>query len=68
MYCREKKHAPLPPSASQQINVGFMLQLFQYTVEYVTVIMPYVIVAERYFKGLLCLLLPALLPLPINNP
>uniref|UniRef100_A0A7S4LLK4 ABC transporter domain-containing protein n=1 Tax=Eutreptiella gymnastica TaxID=73025 RepID=A0A7S4LLK4_9EUGL len=37
--------------ASQQINVGFMLQLFQYTVEYVTVIMPYVIVAERYFKG-----------------
>eukprot|EP00667_Euglena_gracilis_P003924 EG_transcript_3935 len=37
--------------ARQLINVGFLLHLLQTFIEYITILIPYVFIAERYFAG-----------------
>eukprot|EP00668_Euglena_longa_P041205 GGOE01054235.1.p1 GENE.GGOE01054235.1~~GGOE01054235.1.p1 ORF type:complete len:690 (+),score=192.00 GGOE01054235.1:232-2301(+) len=46
-----KQFAKVMGIAKQLINVGFFLHFLQFFIEYVTVLLPYIFIAERYFVG-----------------
>jgi putative ATP-binding cassette transporter len=47
----DAKFAAVVAIARRLISVGLLLHLLQYTIEYVTILLPYLFVADRYFSG-----------------